>query len=176
MKSQHIAFLSEMEEDEEEEEDGMPTQVSLISQDGTEQVWTLTPSSVWRTSYLSEILPLPSLGVLFKAFFQCKTDPGPSWALSVMRAPFLHLYPIAAVLMWRVKNGSLVPSSPSCWTGSCRCLPRLVHSAWQRSPPGQLSRGSSQFLLTQAGFGGCFFIICIWQCFSCTSLHQLLLC
>ncbi|XP_074911230.1 zinc finger protein 76 isoform X2 [Buteo buteo] len=38
MKSQHIAFLSEMEEDEEEEEDGMPTQVSLISQDGTEQV------------------------------------------------------------------------------------------------------------------------------------------
>ncbi|NXE27503.1 ZNF76 protein, partial [Ardeotis kori] len=40
LKSQHIAFLSEMEEDEEEEEDddGMPTQVSLISQDGTEQV------------------------------------------------------------------------------------------------------------------------------------------
>ncbi|NXL91363.1 ZNF76 protein, partial [Alectura lathami] len=40
MKSQHIAFLSEMEEDEDEEEydDGMPTQVSLISQDGTEQV------------------------------------------------------------------------------------------------------------------------------------------
>ncbi|KFQ80952.1 Zinc finger protein 76, partial [Phaethon lepturus] len=40
LKSQHIAFLSEIEEDEEEEEeeDGMPTQVSLISQDGTEQV------------------------------------------------------------------------------------------------------------------------------------------
>ncbi|NXQ98888.1 ZNF76 protein, partial [Sagittarius serpentarius] len=40
LKSQHIAFLSEMEEDEEEgeEEDGMPTQVSLISRDGTEQV------------------------------------------------------------------------------------------------------------------------------------------
>ncbi|XP_074019408.1 zinc finger protein 76 isoform X2 [Numenius arquata] len=40
LKTQHIAFLSEMEEDEEEEEDedGMPTQVSLISQDGTEQV------------------------------------------------------------------------------------------------------------------------------------------
>uniref|UniRef100_A0A8B9ZBK7 Zinc finger protein 76 n=1 Tax=Buteo japonicus TaxID=224669 RepID=A0A8B9ZBK7_9AVES len=38
MKNQHITFLSEMEEDEEEEEDGMPTQVSLISQDGTEQV------------------------------------------------------------------------------------------------------------------------------------------
>ncbi|NXY76164.1 ZNF76 protein, partial [Glareola pratincola] len=37
-KTQHIAFLSEMEEDEEEDEDGMPTQVSLISQDGTEQV------------------------------------------------------------------------------------------------------------------------------------------
>lgn len=50
MKSQHIAFLSEMEEDEEEEEDGMPTQVSLISQDGTEQVWTLTPSSMWRAT------------------------------------------------------------------------------------------------------------------------------
>ncbi|NXC39922.1 ZNF76 protein, partial [Penelope pileata] len=40
MKSQHVAFLSEMEEDEDEDEydDGMPTQVSLISQDGTEQV------------------------------------------------------------------------------------------------------------------------------------------
>ncbi|XP_059687122.1 zinc finger protein 76 [Gavia stellata] len=38
LKSQHIAFLSEMEEDEEEDDDGMPTQVSLISQDGTEQV------------------------------------------------------------------------------------------------------------------------------------------
>ncbi|NXE40250.1 ZNF76 protein, partial [Ptilorrhoa leucosticta] len=36
LKSQHIAFLSEMEE--EEEEDVVPTQVSLISQDGTEQV------------------------------------------------------------------------------------------------------------------------------------------
>ncbi|NWU15435.1 ZNF76 protein, partial [Cephalopterus ornatus] len=34
LKSQHIAFLSEMEEDEED----VPTQVSLISQDGTEQV------------------------------------------------------------------------------------------------------------------------------------------
>ncbi|NWT29945.1 ZNF76 protein, partial [Cardinalis cardinalis] len=34
-KSQHIAFLSEMEEDE--EEDAVPTQISLISQDGTEQ-------------------------------------------------------------------------------------------------------------------------------------------
>lgn len=75
---------------------------------------TDTLQHVESNSYLSEILPLPSLGVLFKAFFQCKTDPGPSWALSVMRAPFLHLYPIAAVLMWRVKNGSLVPSSPFC--------------------------------------------------------------
>ncbi|NXM09026.1 ZNF76 protein, partial [Tyrannus savana] len=36
LKSQHIAFLSEVEEDE--EEDVVPTQVSLISQDGTEQV------------------------------------------------------------------------------------------------------------------------------------------
>uniref|UniRef100_A0A8B9TM54 Zinc finger protein 76 n=1 Tax=Anas platyrhynchos TaxID=8839 RepID=A0A8B9TM54_ANAPL len=38
-KSQHIAFLSEMEEDEDEEEDDdvMPAQVSLISPDGTEQ-------------------------------------------------------------------------------------------------------------------------------------------
>ncbi|KFV47834.1 Zinc finger protein 76, partial [Tyto alba] len=34
LKSQHIAFLSEMEE----EEDGVATQVSLIPQDGTEQV------------------------------------------------------------------------------------------------------------------------------------------
>lgn len=34
LKRQHIAFLSE----EEEEEDGIPTQVSLISQDGTQQV------------------------------------------------------------------------------------------------------------------------------------------
>ncbi|XP_053820152.1 zinc finger protein 76 isoform X1 [Vidua chalybeata] len=36
LTSQHIAFLSEMEEDE--EEDSVPTQISLISQDGTEQV------------------------------------------------------------------------------------------------------------------------------------------
>ncbi|NWX30881.1 ZNF76 protein, partial [Notiomystis cincta] len=36
LKSQHIAFLSEMEEDE--EEDAVPTQVSLISHDGSEQV------------------------------------------------------------------------------------------------------------------------------------------
>ncbi|XP_077645206.1 zinc finger protein 76 isoform X1 [Lonchura striata] len=35
LKSQHIAFLSEVEEDE---EDSVPTQISLISQDGTEQV------------------------------------------------------------------------------------------------------------------------------------------
>uniref|UniRef100_A0A674HFG0 Transcription factor IIIA n=1 Tax=Taeniopygia guttata TaxID=59729 RepID=A0A674HFG0_TAEGU len=35
LKSQHIAFLSEMEEDE---EDSVPTQISVISQDGTEQV------------------------------------------------------------------------------------------------------------------------------------------
>ncbi|NXI59970.1 ZNF76 protein, partial [Chloroceryle aenea] len=36
LKSQHIAFLSEMEE--EEDDDALSTQVSLISQDGTEQV------------------------------------------------------------------------------------------------------------------------------------------
>ncbi|NXL08246.1 ZNF76 protein, partial [Mesembrinibis cayennensis] len=36
LKSQHIALLSEMEE--EEDEDSMPTQVSFMSQDGTEQV------------------------------------------------------------------------------------------------------------------------------------------
>ncbi|KAI1230960.1 hypothetical protein IHE44_0008396 [Lamprotornis superbus] len=36
LKTQHIAFLSEMEEDE--DEDAVPAQVSLISQDGTEQV------------------------------------------------------------------------------------------------------------------------------------------
>ncbi|NWR34246.1 ZNF76 protein, partial [Tachuris rubrigastra] len=36
LKSQHVAFLSEMEEDE--EDDVVPTQVSLISQDGTEQL------------------------------------------------------------------------------------------------------------------------------------------
>ncbi|XP_064254866.1 zinc finger protein 76 isoform X4 [Passer domesticus] len=39
-ESQHIAFLSEMEEDE--EEDAVPTQISLISQDGTEQVAIVT--------------------------------------------------------------------------------------------------------------------------------------
>ncbi|XP_039941267.1 zinc finger protein 76 isoform X2 [Hirundo rustica] len=44
LKSQHIAFLSEMEEDE--EEDSVPTQVSLISQDGTEQVTLVAPGPV----------------------------------------------------------------------------------------------------------------------------------
>ncbi|KAK2526657.1 hypothetical protein Q9233_008427 [Columba guinea] len=38
LKSQHIAFLSEMEEYEEEDDGRLPTQVSLISQEGTEQV------------------------------------------------------------------------------------------------------------------------------------------
>ncbi|XP_051495160.1 zinc finger protein 76 isoform X2 [Apus apus] len=38
LESQHIAFLSEMEEDEEEDASGVSTQVSLLSQDGTEQV------------------------------------------------------------------------------------------------------------------------------------------
>ncbi|XP_010005397.1 PREDICTED: zinc finger protein 76 [Chaetura pelagica] len=38
LESQHVAFLSEMEEDEEEDASGVSTQVSLLSQDGTEQV------------------------------------------------------------------------------------------------------------------------------------------
>ncbi|NXG62914.1 ZNF76 protein, partial [Hemiprocne comata] len=38
LKSQHIAFLSELEEDEEEGADGVRTRVSLLSQDVTEQV------------------------------------------------------------------------------------------------------------------------------------------
>ncbi|XP_031461731.1 zinc finger protein 76 isoform X1 [Phasianus colchicus] len=39
MKRQHVAFPSEMEKDKDEEEyDDMPTQVSLISQDETEQI------------------------------------------------------------------------------------------------------------------------------------------
>nr|XP_009513374.1 PREDICTED: zinc finger protein 76 isoform X2 [Phalacrocorax carbo] len=46
LKSQHIAFLSEMEEEEEEDDHGMPTQVSLISQDGTEQVTVVTSGAV----------------------------------------------------------------------------------------------------------------------------------
>ncbi|XP_010182391.1 PREDICTED: zinc finger protein 76 isoform X2 [Mesitornis unicolor] len=47
LKSQHIAFLSEMEEDEnEEEDDGLPPQVSLIAQDGTEQVTIVTSGAV----------------------------------------------------------------------------------------------------------------------------------
>lgn len=50
LKSQHIAFLSKMEEDE--EEDAVPTQVSLISQDGTEQVWTWTASSMSGTAVI----------------------------------------------------------------------------------------------------------------------------
>ncbi|KYO41733.1 zinc finger protein 76 isoform X1 [Alligator mississippiensis] len=37
-KRRHIAFLSEEEEEEEEEEDSTPTPVSLITQDGTQQV------------------------------------------------------------------------------------------------------------------------------------------
>lgn len=50
LKSQHIAFLSEMEEDE--EEDAVPAQVSLISQDGTEQVWTQRASSMSGTAVI----------------------------------------------------------------------------------------------------------------------------
>uniref|UniRef100_A0A8C3VAF5 Transcription factor IIIA n=1 Tax=Catharus ustulatus TaxID=91951 RepID=A0A8C3VAF5_CATUS len=54
LKSQHIAFLSKMEEDE--EEDAVPTQVSLISQDGTEQVTIVTSGAV--VSEESDIAPL----------------------------------------------------------------------------------------------------------------------
>lgn len=42
---------------------------------------------VGDSSHLNAILPLPSLAVLFKTVFQCKTDPGPSRALPVMRDP-----------------------------------------------------------------------------------------
>ncbi|NXU75478.1 ZNF76 protein, partial [Oreotrochilus melanogaster] len=38
LESQHITFLAEMEEEEEEDDDGLHAQVSLISQDGTDQV------------------------------------------------------------------------------------------------------------------------------------------
>uniref|UniRef100_A0A8C8VPR5 Zinc finger protein 76 n=1 Tax=Pelusios castaneus TaxID=367368 RepID=A0A8C8VPR5_9SAUR len=44
LKRQQLAFLSEMEE--EEEEDGMATQVSFISQDGTQQVTIVTAGAV----------------------------------------------------------------------------------------------------------------------------------
>ncbi|KAJ7418218.1 Zinc finger protein 76 [Pitangus sulphuratus] len=54
LKSQHITFLSEMEEDE--EEDVVPTQVSLISQDGTEQVTIIASGAV--VSEESAIAPL----------------------------------------------------------------------------------------------------------------------
>uniref|UniRef100_A0A8C3F0N5 Transcription factor IIIA n=1 Tax=Corvus moneduloides TaxID=1196302 RepID=A0A8C3F0N5_CORMO len=54
LESQHIAFLSEMEEDE--EEDAVPTQVSLISQDGTEQVTIVSSGAV--VSEESDIAPL----------------------------------------------------------------------------------------------------------------------
>ncbi|XP_064491883.1 zinc finger protein 76 isoform X4 [Pseudopipra pipra] len=54
LKSQHIAFLSEMEEDE--EDDVEPTQVSLISQDGTEQVTVVTSGAV--VSEESAVAPL----------------------------------------------------------------------------------------------------------------------
>lgn len=46
-KRRHIAFLSEEEEEEEEEEDSTPTPVSLITQDGTQQVQRLGLSSGW---------------------------------------------------------------------------------------------------------------------------------
>ncbi|POI30000.1 hypothetical protein CIB84_006250 [Bambusicola thoracicus] len=38
MESQHVAFPSEMDKDEVEYDDGLPTEVSLISQDETEQI------------------------------------------------------------------------------------------------------------------------------------------
>ncbi|XP_074750140.1 zinc finger protein 76 isoform X2 [Strix uralensis] len=63
LKSQHIAFLSEMEEDEEEEEDGMPTQVSLISQDRTEQVRLSQEALQALGSAISVVTPSGALAV-----------------------------------------------------------------------------------------------------------------
>ncbi|NXX11502.1 ZNF76 protein, partial [Podargus strigoides] len=65
LKSQHIAFLSEMEEDEEEEEDddGVPTQVSLISQDGTEQVSLLQEDLQALGSAISMVTQSDALAV-----------------------------------------------------------------------------------------------------------------
>ncbi|KAM6398958.1 zinc finger protein 76 [Rhynochetos jubatus] len=54
LTSQRVAFLSEMEK--EEEEDALPAQVSLISQDGTEQVPVVPPGAA--VSEESAITPL----------------------------------------------------------------------------------------------------------------------
>lgn len=80
LKSQHIAFLSEMEEDE--EEDAMPTQVSLISQDGTEQVWTQPPACQGQPLLSGARFCLYSAMVFFAGpFSSIFSDLGASWAL-----------------------------------------------------------------------------------------------
>lgn len=80
LKSQHIAFLSEMEEDE--EEDAVPTQVSLISQDGTEQVWTQPPACQEQPLLSGVRFCLYSAVVFFAGpFSSIFSDLGASWAL-----------------------------------------------------------------------------------------------
>lgn len=143
LKSQHIASLSEMEE-EEEDEGGMPRQVSLVSQDCLQHVGD--------SSYLR--LLLPSLGVLFKV----SSSPWP-FVVSVVRALSSQPHSAATVLMWREKSRSVVSSVLTCWTRSCRCLPRLTCSTQQPSPPSWLAE-AALILLTQAGVRDGSGIIC----------------
>ncbi|XP_021232772.1 zinc finger protein 76 isoform X3 [Numida meleagris] len=65
MKSQHVAFPSEMEKDEDEEEydDGMPAQVSLTCEDETEQALPEAAKQDVPSGTGSQ------LGLLYKAFF-----------------------------------------------------------------------------------------------------------
>ncbi|NXL36901.1 ZNF76 protein, partial [Glaucidium brasilianum] len=113
LKSQHIAFLSEMEEDEEEEEDGMPTQVSLISQDGSEQVRLSQEALQALGSAISVVTPSGALAVPGEELAS-----GDTHTVTVPSADSTHTQPVTIVT-----SGAVVAEEPAV---ASLCQPQVT--------------------------------------------------
>uniref|UniRef100_A0A8D0FI57 Transcription factor IIIA n=1 Tax=Strix occidentalis caurina TaxID=311401 RepID=A0A8D0FI57_STROC len=113
LKSQHIAFLSEMEEDEEEEEDGMPTQVSLISQDRTEQVRLSQEALQALGSAISVVTPSGALAVPEEELAGSDTH-----TVTVPGADGTHTQPVTIVT-----SGAVVAEEPAV---ASLCQPQVT--------------------------------------------------
>ncbi|XP_071306014.1 zinc finger protein 76 isoform X3 [Agelaius tricolor] len=134
LKSQHIAFLSEVEEDE--EEDAVPTQISLISQDGTEQVWTQPPGCQGQ-QLLSEVRFCLNSARMFLAgpFSSIFFRPLSFLGSSCPEGSLLQPHPLLQCWFGRV-SGPSAPLAEGFWV-----------FVWSLAALG------SPALLTQAGFG-----------------------
>ncbi|CAM9837276.1 unnamed protein product [Bubo scandiacus] len=115
LKSQHIAFLSEMEEDEEEEEeeDGMPTQVSLISQERTEQVRLSQEALQALGSAISVVTPSGALAVPEE-----ELAGGDTHTVTVPGADGTHTQPVTIVT-----SGAVVAEEPAI---ASLCQPQVT--------------------------------------------------